>query len=87
MCVCVFWQVIGEKVAHAYACVCVFWQVIGENVAHAYACVCVFRQVIGEKVVDAHGARILGDSTRQNGFAEKVVRRRQLEDERQQGEH
>jgi len=23
MCVCVFWKLIGEKVAHAYACVCV----------------------------------------------------------------
>jgi len=37
----VFWQLIGEKVAHAYACVCVLSQLIGENVAHAYACVCV----------------------------------------------
>ena len=62
-------------------------QLIGENVAHAYACVCVFWQLIGAKVVHAHSARILGDSTRQNGFAEKVLRRRQLEDERQQGEH
>jgi len=40
MCVCVLWQFIGEKVAHAYACVCC-GQLIGEKVAHAYACVCV----------------------------------------------
>jgi len=33
-------QLIGEKVAHAYACVCCE-QLIGEKVAHAYACVCV----------------------------------------------
>jgi len=54
--VCVFWQLIGEKVAHAYACVCcgqligekglmhihacVLWQLIDGKVAHAYACVC-----------------------------------------------
>ena len=37
---CVFWQVIGEKVAHVYACVCC-GQLIHEKVAHAYACVCV----------------------------------------------
>jgi len=56
MCVCCG-QLIGEKVAHAYACVCcgqligekvlmhihacVLWQLIGGKVAHAYACVCV----------------------------------------------
>jgi len=34
--------------------------------------VCVLWQLIREKVVHAHSARILGDSTRQNGFAEKV---------------
>ena len=39
MCVCCG-QLIGEKVAHAYACVCC-GQLIGEKVAHAYACVCV----------------------------------------------
>ena len=39
MCVCCG-QLIGEKVAHAYACVCCE-QLIGEKVAHAYACVCV----------------------------------------------
>ena len=37
MCVCCG-QLIGEKVAHAYACVCCE-QLIGEKVAHAYACV------------------------------------------------
>jgi len=36
--VCVFWQVIGEKVAHAYACV-YCGQLIDEKLAHAYACV------------------------------------------------
>jgi len=36
--VCLLWQVIGEKVAHAYM-QCVFWQLIGGKVAHAYACV------------------------------------------------
>ena len=38
--VCVIWQLIGEKVAHAYACV-YCGQLIGEKVAHAYAYVCV----------------------------------------------
>jgi len=31
--VCVFWQLIGDKEAHAYACVRVFWQLMGEKVA------------------------------------------------------
>jgi len=37
--VCVFRQLIGGKVAHAYAGVCC-GQLIGEKVAHAYAGVC-----------------------------------------------
>jgi len=36
--VCMLWQLIGEKVSHAYACVCC-GQLIGEKVAHAYTCV------------------------------------------------
>ena len=39
MCVCCG-QLIGEKVAHAYACVCC-GQLTGDKVAHAYTCVCV----------------------------------------------
>ena len=41
-CICmgVLWQLIGGKVAHAYACVCCE-ELIGEKVAYAYACVCV----------------------------------------------
>jgi len=43
----VFWQQIGEKVAHAYTRVrC--GQLIGEKVAHAYACVCVVAVDWGE---------------------------------------
>jgi len=66
---CVFWQVIGEKVAYVYACVCC-GQLIVEKVAHAYACecvmaadwsecglcicMCVLCQMIGEKVTHAY---------------------------------
>ena len=70
MYVCVFWRLIVEKVAHAYACVCCE-QLIGEKVADAYVCVCVLTadwreggscmcmcvccgQLIGEKVAHAY---------------------------------
>ena len=37
--VCVYCQLIGREVTHAYACVCCE-QLIGEKVTHAYVCVC-----------------------------------------------
>ena len=42
VCVCVYCQLIGREMTHAYVCVCCE-QLIGEKVAHAYAyaCVCV----------------------------------------------
>ena len=49
MYVCVFWRLIGEKVAHAYACVCC-GQLIGEKVAHALAAGLHLIPCIGEKL-------------------------------------
>jgi len=51
--VCVFWQLIGGKVAHAYACVCVVGsRLVRKCLVHMH--VCVLCQLIGEKVAHAY---------------------------------